>query len=77
MFTVGKELNTIDIVLAKLKLAWWWYITIEQYPYHPKKYRKYSTLTEKRYRDDIAQELYAGKPISSFSKTVLIFGGFI
>lgn len=59
-----------------LKLMWWWYITIEQYPYHPNKYRKFSTFTEKHYRHYIALQLEDGVPILAFYEDELIKASF-
>jgi hypothetical protein len=61
---------------SKLRLAYWWYITVQQYPYHPKKYRKDSTLEEKSYRDYLARKLSSGKRIMDFNQSELTRGGF-
>jgi hypothetical protein len=63
-------------MLSRIKLAWWWYVTIEQYPYHPNKYQQFSTLTEKHNRAILAHELHNGKSIFCFTSDQLSLAGF-
>lgn len=63
-------------MLARIKLMWWWYVTIQQHPSHPNIERRNSTMLEKKSRRIIASLLADGYPFDFFVYEDLHRAGF-
>lgn len=63
-------------MLARIKLMWWWHVTIKQNPLHPNIDSRLSTMLEKKHRHIIASLLANGYPFDFFVYEDLHRAGF-